>query len=311
MLRQLLLSDFSTEGPAAGHGWPLVQHEFPTVQLAPLSAGRGARVLRLDASEWNLPAFDPMAWDGRLLDAAESTEWLAFHLEGASHEALVLAALEILTRYQCLTGRRNPASAMPLFNRLLARHRALHDLGHPGSRVAYYRALDTWQWTLRLRPDADVPVQAVALLCAAEQPTRPLQELRATGRACPARGADRVAPLLAEAGADDALCRRARELAVRAGPPCDERHWSLLDSADALSFFTRDASAYFREAAPEHRRRYVAATLARLRPEHLHWLGHVRLAPAVRALLESLLAALFPTDAGAHERLPRPPSAQA
>ncbi|WP_426756875.1 DUF4202 domain-containing protein [Myxococcus sp. Y35] len=306
MLRQLLLSDFRTEGPTAGHGWLLVQREFPSVQLAPLSAGRGARVLRLDASEWNAPSFDPMAWDGRILDAAMSTEWLAFHLEGASREALVVAALEILTRYQCLIARRNPASSTSLFSRLLARHRSLHDLRHPDVRADFYRAMDAWQWTLRLRPDADVPVQAAALLRAPEQPTGAAQALRAFDRVHPVRGADRAVQVLEEAGADDTLCRRVRELVTSAGPPGNaKRDMALLDAAGALSFFTRDASAYFRETVPEHRRRHVARVLAALQPEHLPWLGHTRLAPAVRAQLESLLATVFPSEAGARGGPPR------
>ncbi|AEI62882.1 hypothetical protein [Corallococcus macrosporus] len=296
MLRQLLLSDFRAEGPAAGHGWPLVQQAFPTVQLAPLSAGRGAHVLRLDVSEWNAPAFDPVAWDARVFDAGERTEWLALHLEGASREALVVAALEILTRYQCLVGRRNAASATPLFSRLLARHRSLHDLKQPQVRAEFHRAVDAWQWTLRLRPEVDLPLQAAALFHDVEQPAHGPLPLRAFDRVQPARGADRAVRLLEEAGADDASCRRVRELVTRGERPGGERDVSLLRTAGALSFFSRQSSSYFREAPPEHHRRQVARMLAHLRPEHLRWLGHMRLAPAVRGQLEVLVAAHFPVD---------------
>ncbi|NVJ06198.1 DUF4202 domain-containing protein [Myxococcus sp. AM001] len=285
MLRQLLLSDFRSEGPAAGHGWPLVQHTFPTVHLGPLAAGRGGNVLHLDASEWNAPAFDPVAWDARVFEAAERSEWLSLHLDGASREALVVAALEILTRYQCLVRRRNAASVTPLFNRLLARHRSLHDLKQPQVRARFHRAVDAWQWTLRLRPDVDLPPQAAAFFHEqeGEQPTTQVR-------------ADRAAQVLEEAGADDATCRRVREMLMRDARPANARDVSLLDAADALSFFCRESSAWFREAAPEHRRRQVARMLARLRPEHLRWLGHMRLAPAVRGQLEVLLAAHFPVD---------------
>ncbi|QDE88150.1 DUF4202 domain-containing protein [Myxococcus xanthus] len=283
MLRQLLLSDFRSEGPAAGHGWPLVQHTFPTVQLAPLAAGRGGRVLHLDASEWNAPAFDPIAWDARVFEAAESTEWLSLHLDGASCEALVVAALEILTRYQCLVRRRNAASATPLFSRLLARYRSLHDLEQPRVRAEFHRAVDAWQWTLRLRPDVDLPPQAAAFFHEGEQPPTPVR-------------VDRAVQVLEEAGADDATCRRVRELLTRDARTANARDVSLLDTADALSFFCREASAWFREAPPEHRRRQVARMLARLRPEHLRWLGHMRLAPAVRGQLEVLVATHFPVD---------------
>ncbi|MFP2960689.1 DUF4202 domain-containing protein [Myxococcus sp. 1LA] len=296
MLRQLLLSDFRAEGPAAGHGWPLVQREFPTVQLAPLSAGRGAHVLLLDVSDWNAPAFDPVAWDTRVFDAAERTEWLAFHLEGASREALVVAALEILTRYQCLVGRRNAASNTPCFNRLLARHRSLHDLKQPRVRADFHRAVDAWQWTLRLRPEADLPLQAAAFFHDVEQPAHGPGTLRAFDRIHPVRGSERAVRVMEEAGADDASCRRVRELVAHIPRPGNERDVSLLYTADALSFFSRESSSYFREAPLEHHRRQVARMLARLRPEHLRWLGQMRLAPAVRGQLEVLVAAHFPGD---------------
>ncbi|MFP2931090.1 DUF4202 family protein [Pyxidicoccus sp. 3LG] len=302
MLRQLLLSDFGTEGPAAGNGWALVQAEFPTVVVGPLSAGRGTRVLRLDVSEWGSLSFDPFEWDGRVFGAAESSEQLALHLEGARGEALVIAALEILTRYQGLVGRRNEASSVRLFDRVLARHRALHDLARPLVRADYQHALDAWQWALRLRPDANLAVQAAALFHDVERLLTDANrrvEHRAPGhQAHSARGAELTCQVLGEVGADEATCRRVKELVARHEQPGKDADLALIDDADSLSFFSLNASAFIRYFDPEHSRHKVASTLARLRPEQLRRLGQMRLAPAVKNLLDAQLSAIpFPDAA--------------
>lgn len=272
MLRQLLLSDFGTEGPAAGHGWSLVQEEFPTVEVGPLPAGRGANVLRLDVSEWGAHDFDPFEWDARVFAAAEGCERLALHLEGAYREALVIAALEILTRYQGLVGRRNAASADLVFGRLLTRHRALYDTARPPGRADYQHTLDVWQWVLRLRPDADLDVQAAALFHESEPGLAREQ--------------------LASVGASDAICRRVGVLVAEHERPGEDADLALLSDADALSFFSLNSSGFLRYFDPEHGRRKVAWTLSRLRPGQLRRLGQMRLAPAVRGLLDAHLCSV-------------------
>ncbi|NMO16898.1 DUF4202 family protein [Pyxidicoccus fallax] len=300
MLRQLLLSDYGNEGPPVGDGWSLVQAEFPTVEVGPLSAGHGSRVLRLDVGEWASATFDPFDWDGRVFGAAEGTEPLSLHLEGAHREALVIAALEVLTRYQGLVGRRNAASAGPLFDRLLARHRALHDLSRPLVRADYQHALDAWQWVLRLRPDASLAVQAAALFHDVERllseadkrVEHHAKDYQAFKDAHAARGAEMTREVLEEVGADDATCRRVKELVAKHERPGGDPDLALLNDADALSFFSLNSSGFIRYFDPEHSRRKVAYTLARLRPEQLRRLGQMRLAPTVRRLLEVQLASL-------------------
>ncbi|MFP2907707.1 DUF4202 family protein [Pyxidicoccus sp. 3LFB2] len=298
MLRQLLLSDFASEGPAAGHGWALVQAEFPTVAIGPLAAGRGSRVLRLDVSEWGSLDFDPLTWDARVFGAAESSEQLSLHLEGARGEALVIAALEILTRYQGLVGRRNEASSARLFDRLLTRHRALHDLHLPRVRADYQHALDAWQWALRLRPDADLAVQAAALFHDVERVSGADPRDGPSGLDTPAeRGAELTCQVLEEVGADTGTCQRVRNLVVGHACPDGDPDLALINDADALSFFSLNASGFVRYFAPEYSRRKVANTLARLRPEQLRRLGQMRLAAPVKVLLEAQLCAIpFPGD---------------
>ncbi|QSQ20503.1 DUF4202 family protein [Pyxidicoccus parkwayensis] len=298
MLRQLLLSDYGNEGPSAGNGWTLVLAEFPTVAVAPLSAGRGMRVLRLDASEWCAPDFDPLSWDARVFGTAEASEELALHLDGARGESLVVAALEVLTRYQCLVGRRNEVSAVPLFDRLLARHRALHDLHRPLVRADYQHALDTWQWVLRLRPHASLAVQAAALFHDVERLVSEAdrrvehhaEDYQSFEDAQAEHGAEMARQVLREVGMDVSISQRVKDLVARRERPGDEADLALLNDADALSFFSLNASGFVRYFDAEHSRRKVANTLARLRPEQRRRLGQMRLAPLVQHLVDAQLA---------------------
>lgn len=295
MLRQLLLSDVDTTGAEDGEGWALLAQEFPTVAVQPLSAGVGAQVLSLDAQVWLSPNFDPFAWDARVFSVA-GEDRLALHLTGEQGERLARAALEILTRYQGLIGRRNTASSGAVFGQILSRHRALHDLSKPLVHADYRHALDTWQWVLRLQPDAGVDVQVAALFHDVE---RLLSEadFRIEHKAenyqlfkdvHAALGAELTCSLLEELDVDRETCERVRWLISRHERPGDDSALALLNDADALSFFSLSASGFTRYFSPEHSRKKVAYTLARLRPEHHAQLERIRLPPAVRRLLEAL-----------------------
>src|SRR5690606_31131593 len=71
---------------------------------------------------------------------------------------------EVLLRYQRLLPRRNDASTSDAFRTVEARHAALHDRSLPLVRADLDHARDTWQWVLRLAPDAGLAVQVAALL---------------------------------------------------------------------------------------------------------------------------------------------------
>lgn len=302
MLRQLLLSDVDTASPEEVEGWALLAREFPTVAIQPLGWGEGSQVLRLEVEEWLQPSFDPFSWDPRVFSAADA-ERLALHLVGAEGEALAYAALEILTRYQGLIGRRNAASSGRVFDQLLARHRALHDLNKPLVRADYQHALDTWQWVLRLEPEADLAVQVAALFHDVE---RLLSEADARIEhtaanyqlfkdAHAALGAELTCALLEELKVDSATREQVRWLVTQHERPGEDSALALLNDADALSFFSLNSSGFIRYFSPEHSRRKVAYTLARLRPGHRPRLEQVRLAPAVRGMLDALLPAPIPS----------------
>jgi hypothetical protein len=274
----------------------LLAAEFPTVAVQPLASGEGSQVLCLNVEEWQDPGFDPFSWDPRVFSAADS-ERLALHLVEAQGEPLARVAVEILTRYQGLIGRHNAASSGELFDRILERHRALHDLNKPLVRADYQHALDTWQWMLRLEPEADLAVQVAALFHDVE---RLLSEADARVEhkaenyqifkdAHAALGAELTCALMEELKVDPATCERVRWLITRHERPGEDSALALLNDADALSFFSLNSSGFIRYFSHEHTQRKIAYTLARLRPEQRARLEWVRLAPTVRALLDAQL----------------------
>ncbi|HEX3126563.1 MAG TPA: DUF4202 family protein, partial [Thermoanaerobaculia bacterium] len=119
--------------------------------------------LSLGAQEWESPRFPFYELDARLDDLAGSTDG-PWRLDLAADRCrLPGMALEVLTRCQRLVGRRNAASSIPLFDRVLEHHCAIHDLSKPLVRADWAHSVDVWQWTLRLDPDAGLAVQLAAL----------------------------------------------------------------------------------------------------------------------------------------------------
>ncbi|HSP79184.1 MAG TPA: DUF4202 family protein [Myxococcaceae bacterium] len=308
MLRQLLLSEPDLRAddtpPATPGAFVLLAEEFPAVRVRPLAETDGAHVLHLDVQAWRAPGFDPCDWDAHVFGAAQARSGgeLALHLSGAPREVLAATALEILTRYQGLIGRRNAASEGPLFDTLLARHRSLHDVSKPLVLADLRHALDTWQWLLRLAPRADLALQAAALLhdverLASEADVRVehrAEDYQAFKQAHAVRGADVAAELLAELGVEPATRARVRWLIGHHEHPAGDEALQLLNDADALSFFSLNASGFARYFPLEHTRRKVDYTLSRLSPGQRWRLARVRLAPRVRRLLEEALGAVTP-----------------
>ncbi|MET0402063.1 MAG: DUF4202 family protein [Cystobacter sp.] len=302
MLQQLLLSETESGAEAARYSSPgafaLLRTEFPTLAVGLRAPGEGGAQVRLEAPEWRAPLFDPSLWDERVFGAATARpdECLRLHLTGAPRPALETTALEVLTRYQGLIGRRNAASEGALFDALLTRHRALYELSRPHALSNYRHALDTWQWVLRLEPQADLALQAAALFHDVEQPgSEPPARLQPLGRddqdAHAGRSAALTHEVLRELGLEPGLGERVRRLILHHERSATAPGLALLNDADALSFFSLQASGFARAFPRSQTRRTVARTLGRLRPQQRWRLARIRLAPQVRRLLEEALGA--------------------
>ena len=286
--------------------WVTLAAEFPSLSFDGFdgrSPGSGRPGVRVIAGEWTSPDFDFHRLDARVDALAEEGAGpFEILLSDAGDEA-VRTAGEVLTRCQRWADRRNDASRGDLFARVLAAHRRLHDLAKPLVRADYDHALDTWQWVLRLAPDAGLAVQLAALLHDAERLTSEADarvehraaDYRAFKNAHAARGAELAAAVLAEAGVGAEERRRAALLiAAHEEPPAAgdpaAAGIALLNDADALSFFSLNSVGYLDYFGPEATRRKVAYTLRRLRPAARSRLAGIRLRPAVAAMAAAAAA---------------------
>jgi hypothetical protein len=252
--------------------------------------------LSLTAEEWESPRFPFYEFDTRM-DALDPG---LLHLT-AERKRLPGMALEVLTRCQRLVGRRNAASSTLLFDGVLDRHCALHDLGKPLVRADWAHALDVWQWVIRLDPGAGLAVQLAALFHDVERLVREADvrveprapEYQAFKDEHARRSAELADRTLAAAGVEEApRAHTARLISGHEHPPApgdsDAAELALLNDADALSFFSLNSPGYVDWFGPEAARRKVAWTLARLRPEARRRLDGVRLRPDVAEMLPSL-----------------------
>ena len=245
--------------------------------------------LDLTLAEWRSDSFPFRDFDRFAETLAADAPGGAFEIR-LSGEArrLAAAARQVATRCQRLAARRNAASACELFERALAGHRRLHDRTRPLAASIYAHALDTWQWLLRLDPEAGLAPQLAALF-------HDVDRLAAEAGTPGGAGAWVTDELLAELGVDLAVRVRVHRLiagrrhpSIAADPFAAEI--ALLDDADALSFFSCESAAYLDDFGAELTARQVAHALARLRPVSRAWLRGLRLRTAVARLLERELA---------------------
>jgi hypothetical protein len=293
-------------GPAKAGGledprspWATLAADFPALAFASGAGPPDLPCRTLTAERWESQSFNFYALDGEVDTLAESRDGpFALLLSGFGERP----ARAALTRCQRWMDRRNEASRGRLFDRVLAMHREAHDLARPLVRADYDHALDTWQWLLRLAPDADLGTQLAALFHDVERLVSEADarvEHRASDYqmfkdAHAARGAELAEALLDEAGIDAETRRRTARLIVlhEQLPAMDDRDAEAvarLNDADALSFFSLNSVGYLDYFGPEATRKKVAYTLRRLRPAARSYLGGMRLPAAVARELAAAL----------------------
>lgn len=273
--------------------------EHPTAKLVACDgsgAGSLEETVDVDLAPWGDPTWDPGPFDWSLGDRAW-TRPVLLRVNASGLEPAPAADLleRLLTRVQRFIDRRNVDSNAPVFDRVLRRHRALHDRRFPLVRADHDHAMDTWRWTLRLAPQASLALQLAALFHDIERLTT---EAHARVEQ---HAADYVAFKVAHARVGAAIARRALSSAgldaaviaqVEALVACHERpsddqdeERALLTCADALSFFSLNASGFLDYYGEAHTRTKLAYTLARLRPAHHPRLRELHVRHDVAALL--------------------------
>jgi hypothetical protein len=266
--------------------------QFPSVYITAMDLRAEADVA-VRASDWRRREFDVYRFDYDVDCAVEVDDFI---LQVIDDDAPRSAALEILNRCQRAIRRRNRHSQGKRFESVLSAHRALHDLDKPLVRADYNHALDTWQWLLRLAPDASPALQLAALFHDVER-LRSEADARVEHRADDyvafkqrhaAAGAEIASETLARCGIDTATRDRVAQLiAGHEQRSSDDAEVSLLNDADALSFFSLNSTGFADYFGPEHTRRKLDYTLARLGDTARAHLASIHLRSDVRELLAS------------------------
>ncbi len=245
----------------------------------------------LREADWLAPDADLRAIDELFASAAARREWLTL-LGG---EQLASSAEQMLLRYQRYLPRRNAASDSDSFDHILTLHAALHDVRKPLVRADLDHAVDVWQWTLRLVPDASLAVQLAALFHDVErldsEADRRIEhqapDYQAFKDAHARGGARRARAVLSSAGAEPRLAQRVAELIeLHEQPHAAQREpeLSLLADADALSFFALNSPGFIDYYGPAHTLRKIAYSLARMSAGARRLLAGVKLRADVAEL---------------------------
>lgn len=291
MLEQIVITSGDARGtPVTPASIRELAAQFPSVYISAMPGAGNA--MRVHANEWRRRDFDVYRFDYEL-DLAHDDE-LTLHI--VEDDPPRGAALEILNRCQRAIGRRNRHTQCARFEKALAALRAMHDLGKPLVRADYNHALDTWQWLLRLAPEASLALQLAALFHDVERLDSEA-DVRVEHRAADyaafkaehaVRGAAKASAVLAKCGIDEATCRRVAALIGgherRDG---DDAELAVLNDADALSFFSLNSTGFADYYGPEHTRRKLRYTLARLGTEARSHLSSIHLRGDVEELFAS------------------------
>lgn len=265
--------------------------EFPRVRV--VGSGQHLRpngVLAMSTALFGANAFDPQCLDRALATYAERGALrLVVLLDSPAPTSTIL---QILTRTQPYHDRRNGASSDPVFDRVLDAHRAIYDLDEPPARAEYAHAIDTWQWTLRLDPEASLPVQIAALFHEVERLGSETERRAEQGgdaaseQAHAQEGATTMRGALEPLALPPSTLERALELVTSRETPDEDLERTLLADAEALSFFSLQSARFMDHYGREPTRQRVARTIARMSPDARARLPGVRLRADVAAILE-------------------------
>jgi hypothetical protein len=203
---------------------------------------------------------------------------------------------QIVTRYQRLMPLQSSLS--PVIHDVLRLHGTLFDKAKALVRADYDHALDTWRWLLRLDPHAGAALQIAALFHDIERVwsegdvrvEHQAEDYASFKRRHAVTSAEKVVELLGALGLPQTMLREVQDL-VRdhdiAGRSVDSA--SLLNDADALSFFSLNSWGYLMYFGEEHTTKKVRFTVARMSERALQELPRLRYHPTVKACLVQVM----------------------
>jgi hypothetical protein len=264
---------------------------FPAMTFERVASDGGSTIT---GDAWLADGFDFWAFDRALDELVTRGE--PIRVSANALEATLITQ-QVATRAQRLALRRNAASQVPWFGRVLDEHRALHELAKPLVRADYDHALDTWQWALRREPMAGAALQLAALLhdierLVSESDARIEHEAadyQAFKDAHARAGATLAGDVLYRAGVPVAIAAAAVALIAVHEHASDNLILRTINDADALSFFSLNSPGYLAYFGAEQTNRKVLYTLARMSPAARRELAMVRLP---RQVSEQVLRAI-------------------
>ena len=182
----------------------VIEREFPSSRVEQ-TGSVGKEDVVIDDFAWR-GSFDFCRFD-EAIERADPLASIAIRGDDA-----VGVACEVMTRYQRLVPRRNRASATPLFDAVLEAHARLFDPSDPLAKSDHDHALDTWQWLLRIDPEASFPLQIAALLHDVDrlesEPHERIEHRARDREIAVGEGGDRSLALLTSAGVSSADAAR-------------------------------------------------------------------------------------------------------
>lgn len=282
-----------TRGPEHEAQRALLMDEFPSIRVV---AAKEAVAPDITAAEWADPHFD--AWKFDVAIDARATAAFTLHLRDDAGDGSF--PLQVVNRCQRHIQRHNRHSRNRLFERVLREHRKLHDLEKPLVRADYNHSLDVWQWVLRLDADASCAVQIAALFHdierLASEPDVRVEHLASDYQqfkdAHARAGAEMTRETLRHAGvAAGAVERITSVVASHEQRSDDDDEVSLLNDADALSFFCLNSHGYASYFGPEQTKKKVIYTWNRMSAAARARLATVRVTDEIRQTLNELSAA--------------------
>lgn len=268
-------------------------HGLPTKPL------RTSICVDISCAEWSEPAANLFSFDARIQDAEARAHYgntFVIKISGPRTD-LRRVSKQVFARYQRFFQRRNAGSRSKLFTAALQHRYASTPFDEAVAKAVFEHALDVWQWTLRIDPQASTAVQLAALFHVAESGcpncrVAPDEDERSLAVNT---GELTLKTLLEEIQSPHELISAATSRIRRhqEGPECardrNDPDGILLHDADGLSFLSLGTPSLSLSSGAHHTEDEIKHRLACLSPRARSWIPVIGLSPFVHELVNEAL----------------------